>query len=131
MNYYKLTVDEYQAVTFWADSHRLKSRLNSAFIDFKKKHGLNHALLYVRHRMHGWRQVCGPNNTYLIIDSPLTLDHGVLALAVTYTLAQADHLPTVEQQQEKKKKYLQAERLLNAEIKRNTFHIVKDDDKTP
>jgi hypothetical protein len=131
MNYFKLANDDHLSITFWADHSQLKARLNSAYIEFREKHGVSQVLLYVRHRDHGWRQVCDPDNTYIIIDSPLTLDQGVLALAVTHTLVQADRIPTPEQQRKNMEKHLQTERFLDAEIKRNTFHIVKDHDDTP
>ncbi len=125
MKHYKLILDNLQPILFWADNKQLKYCLNTAYIAFKNKHNLNKALLYVHHPLQGWCQVFNADNCYQIISNPLTLDHKELILAVNHTLARSDLLPTEKQKQQKRKKDLRDERNIDAEIQRNTFHIVK------
>jgi len=125
MNHYQLTIDNLQPIKFWADNSQLKYRLNSAYIAFKNKHSLCKPLLYVHHSTQGWCQVCDAKNGYQVINNPLILNYEELIMAILHTLAQAEHHPTAKQKQQKREKDLQDERNINAEIKRNTFYIVK------
>ncbi|VAW60688.1 hypothetical protein MNBD_GAMMA09-1406 [hydrothermal vent metagenome] len=125
MNEYQLISDNLEPVTFQASNSQLSRRLHAAYIEFKNKHGLNHALLYVRHSIHGWRQVIDASGGFKRINNPLTLDYEELIFAVIHTLSESDRLHTAEQREEVREKKRQEERNMNAEIKRRSFHIIK------
>ncbi|VAW70334.1 hypothetical protein MNBD_GAMMA09-3328 [hydrothermal vent metagenome] len=125
MKKYQLTIDNLKPVTFCATNSQIKSRLHSAYIEFKNKHSLSHVLLYVYHPVQGWRQVVDVRGCYRIINNPLKLNYQDLFFAVIHTLAESDLLPTAQQRQKIIEKNRQAERNLNAEIKRHYFHLIK------
>ncbi len=125
MNQYQLTIDNLKPVTFCATNSQIKSRLHSAYIEFKNKRSLSHVLLYVYHPVQGWRQVVDARGSYRIINNPLKLNYKDLIFAVIHTLAESDLLPTAQQRQQTIEKNRQAERNINAEIKRRYFHLIE------
>ncbi len=127
MNKFQLTLNDLEPITFWSDNSQLKSRLNMAYITFKNKHNLNRAFLYVHHPIQGWCQVYNINNAYREISNPLVLDYHELIIAIIHTLSRAKLIPTAQQKREKREKDLQADRNIDAEIKRSAFHIIKTD----
>lgn len=125
MYHYQLILDDLEPVSFRSSFKQLKNRLNSAYIKFTNKHNINSTLLYVHHPVQGWCQVCDVKNSYRFINNPLNLDYDELKMAIMHTLAQSSLMLDKKQKQDKKEKALQAERNIDAEIKRGAFHIVK------
>lgn len=127
MNKFQLILNDLEPITFWSDNSQLKSQLNIAFIAFKNKYPLSNAFLYVHHPVQEWCQVYNTNNAYREISNPLVLDYHELMMAIIHTLSRAKLIPTAQQKREKREKDLQADRNIDAEIKRSAFHIIKTD----
>lgn len=108
---------------FMSNGSELKYRLHSAFIE-QRMLGAESVSLEVMHQVHGWRRVCSADNTFIMINNPLTLEPSRLESAVQHTLAECDSWPSEEEKRLKNKLREARNREEIALARRGRFYIL-------